>query len=184
MQFHLLTLLALAGASAATQWAGMENLPDGAYSGTNHPDGPTTMTSLDSGETYTFHLTSTSATSPTRRSPRHGISKRDTSCWGYELDHGGVDEGVSELKRWAGAGGQDLVSGDSRSYYGFNRKGVYVYYCINALHTQGNLDTGDIDYANRMMDAGCGMYQAGFFLWPGSPELVGKCRSGTAICLG
>ncbi|OBT53484.1 hypothetical protein VE04_06655, partial [Pseudogymnoascus sp. 24MN13] len=56
------------------------------------------MTSLSTGTSYTFHLTSTSATSPTRRSPRHGISKRDTSCWGDELDHGGVDERVERAK--------------------------------------------------------------------------------------
>ncbi|OBT45363.1 hypothetical protein VE00_04053 [Pseudogymnoascus sp. WSF 3629] len=183
MRFQILALLALASASAANQWAGMENLPDGAYSGTNHPDGSTTMTSLDSGETYTFSLTESGATEQTKRSD-HAISKRLTSCWGYELDHGGVDDGVRELMNWAGTGGKDLVSGNSRSYYGFNRKGVYVYYCINALHTQGNLDITDIKYANYMMDSGCGSYQASYFLWPGSAELVGKCRSGTAICLG
>ncbi|OBT73898.1 hypothetical protein VF21_08265 [Pseudogymnoascus sp. 05NY08] len=183
MRFQLLTLLALAGASAANQWAGMENLPDGAYSGINHPDGSTTMTSLSTGEAYTFALTSTPSTPQTRRTSRDGISKRDTSCWGYELDHGGVDQGVAALKNWAGSG-HDLVSDDARSYYGFNNKGVYYYYCINAYHTQGNLDMGDIDYANRMMDANCGGYQAGFFRWPGTPELVGKCRSGTAVCLG
>ncbi|ELR08199.1 hypothetical protein VC83_08040 [Pseudogymnoascus destructans] len=182
MRFPTLTLLALASASAASHWAGMENLPDGAYSGTNHRDGSTTMTSLDSGSTYTFNLVKP-ATEQAKRSD-NALSKRLTSCWGYELDHGGTDDGVRELKDWAGTAGVDLASGNTRNYYGFNRKGVYVYYCINGLHTQGNLDIKDIEYAMWAMDKGCGMYQAGYFLWPGSPEIVGRCRSSTAICLG
>jgi hypothetical protein len=98
MRFQILSLLALVGASAANQWAGMENLPDGAYRGFNHPDGSTTMTSLDSGDTYTFSLVK-SATGQTKRLD-YAISKRDTSCWGYQLDHGGVDDGVkAELGR-------------------------------------------------------------------------------------
>ena len=182
MRFQILSLLALVGASAANQWAGMENLPDGAYSGVNHPDGSTTMTSLDSGATYTFGLVK-SATEQTRRSD-YAVAKRDTSCWGYQLDHDGVDDGVRALKNWAGTGGVDLVSGNARNYYGFNYKGVYVYYCINNVHSQGNLDINDIDFALRNMDSICARYEAGYYLWPGSPELVGKCGSGTAVCLG
>jgi hypothetical protein len=183
MRFQILSLLAIAGATAALQqWAGIENLPDGAYSGVNHPDGSTTMTSLDTGETYSFSL-SEPATKQTRRSD-YAIAKRDTSCWGHDLDHGGVDAGVKALKNWAGTDGREIVSGDTRSYFGFNNNGVYVYYCINALHSRGNIDIIDIDYANRNMDSTCRPYEDGFFLWPGTPELVGKCRSGTAVCLG
>ncbi|KAL5350492.1 hypothetical protein ACLOAV_004061 [Pseudogymnoascus australis] len=145
MRFQILSLLAIAGATAANQWAGMENLPNGAYSGVNHPDGSTTMTFLDLGETYTFSLAEP-ATKQSRRSD-YAIAKRDTSCWGNQLDHGGVDAGVRALKNWAGTGGQTIISGNTRSYHGFNNNGVYVYYCINRTHSQGNLDIRDIDFA-------------------------------------
>ncbi|OBT60223.1 hypothetical protein VE03_10317 [Pseudogymnoascus sp. 23342-1-I1] len=181
MRFQLLALLGLASASAATQWSGMENLPNGAYSGVNHPDGSTTVTSLESGKTYDFSL-SNRATKQTRRSD-YAITKRDTSCWSYQLDHTGVDQGVINLKNWAGSG-VGLSSGDSPSYYGFNNNGVYVYYCINKAHSSGNLDINDIDYALRQMDSNCASYEAGYFLWPNRVELVGKCRSGTPVCLG
>ncbi|KFY14747.1 hypothetical protein V491_05922 [Pseudogymnoascus sp. VKM F-3775] len=173
MRFQILSLLGLAGASAANQWAGMENLPDGAYSGVTHPDGSTTMTALESGETYTFNLVR-SAAKPSGRS-EYAVAKRDISCWGYQLYHGGVDDGVRALKNWAGTSGVELTSGDSRNYYGFNNKGVYVYYYINELHKKGNLDINDIDYALRSMDSKCQAYEASYYRWPGSREIVGKC---------
>jgi hypothetical protein len=182
MRFHILSLLGLASASVAIQWSGVENLPDGAYSGINHPDGSTTMTNLDSGETYNFSI-SAAPTQQTKRSD-YAISKRDTSCWGYQLDHGGVDAGTAALRQWAGENGRDLYSGKTPNYYGFNNKGVYVYYCINAAHRQGNLDVNDINFALANMDTTCAKWEAGYYLWPGSAELVGKCRSGTPVCLG
>lgn len=182
MRFQILSLLALSGATAANQWAGMENLPDGAYSGVNHPDGSTTMTALDSGETYTFNLIE-SATEQTRRSD-YAVTKRETQCWGYQLDHGGVDDGVRALKNWAGTGGKDLSAGNTPNYYGFNNKGVYVYYCINGAHTQGNLDINDIEWAFKQMDAICGAYKGRYYQWTGSPEIVGMCRSGDIVCRG
>ncbi|PHH75858.1 hypothetical protein CDD82_4232 [Ophiocordyceps australis] len=179
MRANIFSLLALVGASAASQWAGMERVPDGPYSGTIHPDGSTTMTSLESGTKYKLDLVQ-----DTGDHAKRALEKRETSCWGYQLDHGGVDEGVAALKNWAGSNGQTLSSGATTSYIGYNRKGVYVYYCINVTHSQGNLDTKDIDYALRNMDSTCKPYEASYFWWPGSPELVGKCRSGTPICLG
>ncbi|PHH65113.1 hypothetical protein CDD81_3244 [Ophiocordyceps australis] len=182
MRANIFSLLTLVGASAASQWAGMDGLPDGPYSGIVHPNGSTTMTSLESGAKYNLDLVQDTADHAKRS--EHTLEKRDISCWGYELDHGGVDEGVVALKNWAGNNGQTIVSGDTTNYYGFNRKGVYVYYCINVPHSQGNLDINDINYALRNMDSGCRPYEASYFRWPGSPELVGKCRSGTPVCLG
>ncbi|KYK57294.1 hypothetical protein DCS_04302 [Drechmeria coniospora] len=179
----LFCLLALVGVGVADRWVGMESLPDGLYSGQTHDDGSTTMTSLQSGAKFTFPLVGDDG-ERAKRSVDDALAKRDTSCWGYELDHDGVDEGVVALKNWAGNNGQTISSGDTTSYFGFNRKGVYVYYCINQAHSQGNLDINDINYALRNMDGTCRRYEAGYFLWPGTPELVGKCRSGTAVCLG
>ena len=183
MHVQILRLLAFAGAVAAHQWVGMENLPDGPYRGFNYPNGSTTMISLTSGKEFTFHLNET-ATENTRRSDSV-ITKRDTSCWGYQLDHSGVDIGVNQLKTWASEiGGATLTSCARNQYYGFNNNGVYVYYCINRAWSSGNLDLVDVNYALTNMDSICIPYEAGYFLWPGSPELVGKCSSGTAVCLG
>ncbi|CAJ0552330.1 Ff.00g063090.m01.CDS01 [Fusarium sp. VM40] len=181
MQFKLLPLLALAGLTTATgSWLGMENLPDGPYKGVNHDDGSTTVTNLKTGESFEFGLSNESAANEKRTV---AIEKRETSCWGYELDHGGVDSAVVQLKNWAGSG-QDLVSREKPTYFGYNARGVYVYYCINAPWSGGNIDVNDINYALEQMDGQCKRYEAGFYRWDGSAELVGKVRSGTAVCLG
>lgn len=160
----------------------METLPDGPYHGVTHPNGSTTVVSLVSGAVYDFDLIK-EAVGQTRQSD-YAIAKRDDAhCWGYQLDHGGVDEAAQALKNWAGSG-QQLTSGGTTNYFGYNMKGVYVYYCINWTHSQGNLDTKDVSYALGMMDSACPAYEAGYFQWPCTPEIVGKCRSGTAVCLG
>lgn len=159
----------------------LENLPDGPYKGITHANGSTSVTSLETGQTYTFALAQ-DARDQQRRSD-FAIEKRKIDCWGYLLDHGGVDDAVVSLKSWAGSG-RDWSSGDRPDYFGYNSRGVYVYYCINAPHSSGNLDVQDINYALGQMDSKCKRYEAGYFQWIGSPELVGKCRSGTAVCLG
>jgi hypothetical protein len=181
MQFKALTIFALLGlATAAPSPANsMKDLPDGPYKGVNNADGSATLTNIETGET--FNISKDSAAKEKRSSAL--LEKRLTSCWGYQLDHGGVDQAVVQLKNWAGTG-HDWSSGNTPSYFGYNARGVYVYYCINAKHSSGNIDVADIDYALGQMDSGCPRYEAGYFQWPGSPELVGKCRSGTAVCLG
>ncbi|RKK87961.1 hypothetical protein BFJ68_g16985 [Fusarium oxysporum] len=183
MQFKLLPLLALAGFTTATtgSWLGMENLPDGPYKGVNHDDGSTTVTNLKTGKSYEFGLGNESAANEKRSVI--SIEKRETSCWGYELDHSGVDSAVVQLKNWAGTG-HDWGAGDKPSYFGYNARGVYVYYCINAPFSVGNVDVADIDFALSQMDGQCKRYEAGYYRWDGSPELIGKVRSGTAVCLG
>lgn len=174
MQFKNVLTLALAGLASANRWLGVENLPDGAYHGVVYPNGSTTMTSLDSGASHFFELEEASA---------DVLQKRYTACWGDDLPHGGVDGAAESLRRWAGSG-RELSSGDSPNYYGFNNQGVYVYYCINAPHSSGNLDSNDVNYALGQMDASCNAYEAGYWQWDGSSEIVGKCRSNTAVCLG
>ncbi|KAI6755600.1 hypothetical protein HG531_004706 [Fusarium graminearum] len=157
MQFKLVSILALAGfaAAAPSSTQDFKNLPDGPYSGINNADG----------------------------SSSRSLEKRDTHCWSYELDHGGVDAAVVQLKNWAGTG-RDWKSDGTPSYFGYNERGVYVYYCINAPRSQGNLDVADINYALGQMDSKCKRYEAGYFRWDGSVEIVGKTRSGDNICLG
>ncbi|KAM0355083.1 hypothetical protein ACHAPU_000940 [Fusarium lateritium] len=176
MQFKLLSVLALAGLAAAAPSAkATKDLPDGPYSGVNHADGSSTLTNVETGQTFEIAASA--------KSEKRSLDKRYTSCWGYELDHTGVDQAVFELKNWAG-NGRDWSSDKKPSYYGINYRGVYVYYCINGPHSSGNLDTVDINYALERMDSTCKRYEAGYFQWDGSVELVGKTRSGTAVCLG
>ncbi|KAF5246280.1 hypothetical protein FAUST_1397 [Fusarium austroamericanum] len=174
MQFKLVSILALAGfaAAAPSSTQDFKNLPDGPYSGINNADGSSSVTHMETGETFNF-------AAPAKRS----LEKRDTHCWGYELDHGGVDAAVVQLKNWAGTG-RDWKSDGTPSYFGYNERGVYVYYCINAPRSQGNLDVADINYALGQMDSKCKRYEAGYFRWDGSVEIVGKTRSGDNICLG
>ncbi|KAM0301594.1 hypothetical protein ACHAPM_005826 [Fusarium culmorum] len=160
MQFKLVSILALASfaAAAPSSTQDFKNLPDGPYSGVNNADGSSSVTHMDTGETFNF-------AAPAKRS----LEKRDTHCWGYELDHGT---------------GRDWKSDGTPSYFGYNERGVYVYYCINAPRSQGNLDVADINYALGQMDSKCKRYEAGYFRWDGSVEIVGKTRSGDNIWLG
>ncbi|KAH9212347.1 hypothetical protein DL95DRAFT_304397, partial [Leptodontidium sp. 2 PMI_412] len=111
------------------------------------------------------------------------IAKRFVDCWHSQLDISGTDQAVQTLKNWAG-GGRTLRSCDRTDYFGFNYNGVYVYYCINAPHVEGNLNVDDINEALVAMDAICARYEASYYRWENSAELVGKCASGTADCLG
>jgi hypothetical protein len=180
MKVTLFSIFALTGLTTAAP-GGWKDLPDGPYKGVNNPDGSTSVTNLETGKTFYFDH-SKDLTANGKRSEA-AIEKRDISCWGYQLDHTGTDEAVVQLKNWASTG-HDWSSGDTPSYFGYNARGVYVYYCINAKHSSGNIDVADIDYALSQMDGKCQRYEAGYFQWPGSPELVGKCRSGTSVCLG
>lgn len=192
LHYYISTLLlaCTVGVNAEPKWAGMENLPDGPYSGVNMVNGSTTMTHMVTGEQYTFHIMDDGKPSM-RRLKRsdyavsqrsNALGKRGTDCWGYQLDVGGVDRGVQALKNWAN-NGVFLHSCRRNNYYGFNDNGVYVYYCINSQFFEGNLNVGDINEALSNMDGTCRRYEAGYFRW-NSPELVGKCRSGTPVCLG
>ncbi len=59
-----------------------------------------------------------------------------------------------------------------------------VYYCINARDTYGNLDSLDFDHALIQMHATCRRYEASYFRWDGSAEIVGKASVNDRVCLG
>ena len=180
MRFQILSTLALVATGVvADRWANMDDLPDGPYSGITHANGSTTMTSLDTNEVFNFVLIKED-----EKRSQSNLKKRFAACWGTHLDHRGVDEAVVALKNWAGKGGKSLVSGDHKAYFGYNRRGVYVYYCIDRPHREGNLDINDINHALWEMDHTCRAYEAGYYQWDSTPEIVGKCTSGTAVCVG
>jgi hypothetical protein len=113
---------------------------------------------------------------------RTGVSKRDVGCFGYQLDASGVDSAVVGLKNWAG-NGQTLSSGDRNTWYGYVSEGMLAYYCIDAPRSSGSVDIDDVNYALQQMDSKCRRYEASYFKWPGSVEIVGKGRAGDNICV-
>ncbi|KAB5526425.1 hypothetical protein GE09DRAFT_1229265 [Coniochaeta sp. 2T2.1] len=103
-------------------------------------------------------------------------------CFPRDLNHQGCDGAVQGLKNWAG-NGRTLTSGNSNALVSVDTRGAMAYYCIDAPHSSGNLDTVDINYALEKMDANCVPYQASYFKWPGSVEIVGKDVLGANICV-
>ncbi|KAJ4418197.1 hypothetical protein N0V85_001529 [Neurospora sp. IMI 360204] len=63
------------------------------------------------------------------------------------------------------------------------KEGMMAYYCIDAPRSSGNLDVDDVNYALEQMDATCQRYEASYFKWDGSVEIVGKGRSGDNVCV-
>lgn len=183
MRFQSLIIAALTSSAAAQSWPGAESLPDGPYTGVVHANGSTTMTHQELGTTHFFEL----GESQDKRQEIRGLSKRESHCWGYTINHGGVDGSYDSLQRWAGSG-QTLSSGDTTRYYGFNNQGVYSYACVNGPHKSYKFSQNDVRYAFESMDGqhgkACRAYEAGYYIWPGTVSLVGKCNSGTAVCLG
>ncbi|OAQ59433.1 hypothetical protein VFPPC_10492 [Pochonia chlamydosporia 170] len=76
MQLKVFTLAFIIGCTTAKRWAGMKNLPDGPYKCITHANG---------------------LTSDQQRRSDFAIEKRKIDCWGYLLDHGGVDDAVVSL---------------------------------------------------------------------------------------
>ncbi|KAH7075065.1 hypothetical protein FB567DRAFT_183047 [Paraphoma chrysanthemicola] len=176
------SLIALVAALGFTAVAYAE-FPDGTYAGEILSDGSYHWTSVtNSSETYT--TAPNTGTPPATISARGThLSKRRTDCWGTSLSHSGVDIAANGLRNWAGEGHQ-YNSGNRNAVMMAKSQGVMVYYCINRPHSSGNLDRADVDYALRQMDSKCRLYEAGWFGWDGSVEIVGKCRDSDAICLG
>ncbi|KAG4432790.1 hypothetical protein IFR05_011726 [Cadophora sp. M221] len=109
----------------------------------------------------------------------------DGDCWAYTLDHAGVDQSANDLANWAGNGGHDLCApSGSTFYYFYNNRATIVYYCIDAPGRCGNIDRNDVRYALGQMDAHCPPYQASWFKWPQSYEIIGKSRFGDDVCVG
>ncbi|KAF4947818.1 hypothetical protein FSARC_13880 [Fusarium sarcochroum] len=177
MRLSLLSIVGLIGLAIAAPGPvkSMKDLPDGPYEGRHNEDGTTTMTHLETRESFSI----SPSESDEKRSDA-SLHKRSTHCWGYQLDHAGTDEAVRQLRNWASKGGT-WSSDDTPDYIGYNNRGVYVYYCINIRQRSGNIDQADIDYALGQMDGQCQRYEAGYFEWDNSygHELIGKCSSGT-----
>ncbi|KAK3317041.1 hypothetical protein B0H66DRAFT_520240 [Apodospora peruviana] len=156
-------------------------IPDGLWSGYTLPNGTMVATSHLSKRTIIFHPPQD--TRLNRRS--ESLSKRFTSCWGTQLDRYGTDEAAQCLRNAGAApGGIDLrTPSGSGLFTSCVSAAVRVYYCVNKPNSWGNANLEDVNYGLRQMDAACPAYTAGYFQWDGTPEILGKARADTSICL-
>lgn len=161
------------------------HIPDGVWEGTILANGTYSFKAAGAPDSESFLVEPTTTTITTKK--RSGgatvpLAKRYVGCFGYQLDASGVDAAVQALKNWAGSG-HTLTSGDRNAIAVAQAEGMIVYYCISAPHSSGNLDVNDVNYALERMDATCRRYEASYFRWDGSVEIVGKGRVGDNICV-
>ncbi|KAF4868712.1 hypothetical protein CGCSCA1_v012181 [Colletotrichum siamense] len=167
-------------------------LPDGWYEGTTLSNGTMEAKPLGASDTKLFTIEpsadwerSVSERSVDGGEPISRLGRRPTSCWGSALDRAGTDAAVSAWKNKVGpTGAFALRSGSNPKAIWFIRRGVKVYYCINAPNSSGSLDLVDINHALKQMDTACPRYTAGYFRWDGSVEIFGKAAENVPICRG
>lgn len=184
----LTTLLALAPAAlaapAVSQPQTGASVPDGFYLTEVHPDGTLVRTPLDDATNLTGVSISQRTTSENPAAPAN-LGKRFIDCWGWYLDPAGTDRAVAEWKNRLRTENYDLRSPADRPWYTeVVNSGVSVYYCINARNTFGSLSLEDFNHALVQMDANCNRYQASYFRWDNSVEIVGKASVNDPVCLG
>lgn len=169
-------------------------LPDGHFMGQNWPNGSNTLFFPDLMQGFTFEPTAALETANT------GSDAFGTfDCWTFqgELDHSGVDQGITALRHLVDIsmtptdGGFDIGRFEylflyyDMPYRGYNYNGVYVYYCRNTpSQGQDTISKNDINLSTYQMDADCGAYKPGYWEWANSVTLFGKTYSGTPVCTG
>lgn len=113
------------------------------------------------------------------------LAKRRVDCWGYQLDASGTDRSFQGLAEgWAANGHEFCSQPNGPAAVAIIVEAVQVYYCITLPNRCGNLDREDVYHARDQMDGTCHRYEASWFGWPGSYEIVGKARVGDQICTG
>ncbi|EGO53991.1 hypothetical protein NEUTE1DRAFT_148459 [Neurospora tetrasperma FGSC 2508] len=158
------------------------HLPDGVWEGTILANGTYSIKAAGAPDSDSFLVEPTTTTTTTTQKRSGPIAKRYVGCFGYQLDASGIDAAVVGLKNWAGSG-HTLTSGDKNTFLAVSAEGMIVYYCIDAPRSSGNLDVDDVNYALAQMDATCRRYEASYFKWDGSVEIVGKGRAGDNVCV-
>lgn len=153
------------------------HLPNGVWEGTTLANGTYSIKAAGAPDSESFLVEPT-----TQKRSVAPVAKRTVGCFGYQLDESGVDGAVVGLKNWAGSG-HTLTSSDENYFVAVTVEGMIAYYCIDAPRSSGSLDVDDVNYALAQMDATCRRYEASYFKWPGSVEIVGKGRSGDNICV-
>ena len=116
--------------------------------------------------------------------PRSTLTKRRTDCWGYQLTPSGIDASARGLEEICGNGRDVESPADRNVYFGLVSEGMLVYYCLNQSGKKANCDKNDVSYALAQMDARCKRYEASWFGWPGSFEIIGKAKVTDSVCNG
>jgi hypothetical protein len=157
------------------------DLPDGVWEGITFANGSYWVKPVGAPESERFLV----EPSIQKREPTGLVARQSAwggDCFPRDLNHQGCDDSAQGLKDWAGTG-TTLTSRDGNAWVGVRTRGAIVYYCIDAPHSSGNLNVADIDYALVQMDNHCAAYQASYFKWPGSVEIVGKDVVGATFCV-
>ncbi|PSN65544.1 hypothetical protein BS50DRAFT_589940 [Corynespora cassiicola Philippines] len=186
------TIIAFAATIGLATAAGAATLPNGGYMVTSDPNGTTIYESLTDSSLAPLVIdesTSLKRSEPTllERSAKFArsiLAKRRIDCWGYQLDAAGVDQAAIYLANACGNGRAVTTEPDRTVRIVGLHNGMMVYYCVNAGGKTGNCDRGDVSYGLGRMDSQCGRYEASWFGWPGSFEILGKAREGDNVCAG
>ena len=188
MQLLATLLLALTptalAAPAAGQPAPRAGLANGFYLSTVNADGTVAHTPLSNPSELASVQGASAFSRRAPKEPAGRLDKRFVSCWGRQLDNAGTDKAVSQWKSYLSTTILELRSTDRTYYVQFVNDGVTVYYCINARNSVGSLSLEDFNYALVQMDATCRRYEASYYQWDGSPEIVGKASVNDRVCLG
>lgn len=187
---HFLTALLLTLApSAAVLAAPATNdqpqpravLPDGLYMTEVLANGTLVHTSITNPRAVP--IITVPSTLPARSDA--ALTRRRTGCWGRNLDNLAIDRLVRKwqayLKTIASA---TITTKNSQHYIQYTDSAMTVYYCVNRKNSVGSLSLEDFNYALRRMDDQCRPYEASYFQWDGSVEIVGKASLNDRVCIG
>jgi hypothetical protein len=163
-----------------------KDIPDGRYIQQLFANGTRVTKSVDtdmpniiSHEEPTIRVRDPSALIPSAK-----FAKRaDTFCWGYFLDKAGIDPAANGLAELCGDNGYELDTQMNHKYAAVTRQATMVYYCVDGYNYNGNCNRADVRYGLAKMDSQCRLYEAGYFEWPGSPEILGKARTSDTVCV-
>jgi len=188
MQFLTSLLLALTPAVLAAPAADPAEprtvLANGFYLSTVNADGTVTHTPINSPSELAAREGVSAFSRRAPKEPTAALGKRYVSCWGRQLDTQGTDKAVNQWKGYLASTLLEVRSRDTPYYVQYVNDAVTVYYCINARNSVGSLSLEDFNYALVQMDATCRRYEASYFQWDGSPEIVGKASVNDRVCLG
>lgn len=183
----ILALAAIIGFNSAVQAA--TTVPDGAYLVTTFANDTQLYKSLSDSSLAPIVVERSAEVAPeplahSAKFSRSALAKRRVDCWGYQLDQTGVDVAAQQLAETCGNGLEIKTEPDRTVALHVLREGMIAYYCVNSGGKTGNCDRDDVRYAFYQMDLRCRRYEASWFGWPGSFEIVGKAREGDVVCTG
>jgi hypothetical protein len=106
-------------------------------------------------------------------------------CWGYGLDHEGVDISGHDLENWAGLGKSECSGPYQTVTFGTAINSALVYACIDKVGWCEMFSANDVREALGQMDKACPAYEAGYYMFPGTfdAKIIGKCHGGDNICV-